>query len=285
MNAKAFKKVFGRIEKAPLWTRVLVVLGLALILGRTLGVGPWTKKPQEVQAPQQEVEFQEIASASGILEAEERAVLHFPTSGKLAWLGVEEGDTVRRWQAIAKLDTVKLNSDLQRARSDLREVEATLERVYDEVKGHEADETFEQKEKRTKAEVAKDKIWEAVVKAEKDLREAALISPIAGVVVSTGNLVAGQNVLTTNTIEIVNPASFVFTAQLDEIDYQKISLGQRATVRLDAFPEEEFSGEVILVGSATVTTKAGITAIPVKIKMPADERFIHGLNGDVEFLE
>lgn len=285
MNATTFKKVFGRIEKAPLWTRVLVVLGLALILGRTLGVGPWTKRPQEVQAPQEEVEFQEVISASGVLEVEERAVLHFQSAGKLVWLGVEEGDIVRRGQAIANLDTVKLNSDLQRARSDLREAEATLERVYDEVKGHATDETFEQKEKRTKAEVAKDKIWEAVVKAEKDLREATLVSPIAGVVVSTGGLIAGQNVLATDTIEIVNPASFIFTAQLDEIDYQKVSLGQKARARLDAFPEEEFSGEVVLVGSATVTTKTGITAIPVKIKITKDTRFIHGLNGDVEFLE
>lgn len=285
MAERTFKTVVERIKKTPLWVRVLVVLGVALILGRSLGAGPFRSKPQEVQVPQEEVEFQEVISASGVLQAEERAILHFQTAGKLVWLGVEEGDTVGAWQALARLDTTKINADFQRARSDLREAEATLERVYDEVKGHEADETFEQKEKRTKAEVAKDKAWEAVIKTEKDLKEATLVSPIAGVVIDTSNLVAGQNILVTDTIEIINPDSFQFSAQLDEIDYGRIKVGQAALVRLDAFPDEEFLGKVVLVGGATVTTKTGITAIPVKIKMAADTRFIHGLNGDVEFLE
>lgn len=268
-----------------MWIRILALAVVALVLGRILEVGPFRQKPEETQAPQEETQFQEIVSASGVLETEERAILHFQTAGKLAWLGVEEGDTVVRGQAIAKLDTIKLNADLQRARSDLREAEATLERVYDEVKGHEKDETFAQKETRTIAEVAKDKAWEAVIKAEKDLREATLISPISGVVVSTGELVAGQNVLTTDTIEIINTDSFVFIAQLDEIDYERVKLGQKVKIRLDAFPEEEFQAEVILVGGATTTTKTGITAIPVKITIPVDPRFIDGLNGDVEFLE
>jgi len=43
----------------------------------------------------------ESVSASGKVEAEEEAVLTFQTSGRLAWVGVKEGDRVEQWQAIA----------------------------------------------------------------------------------------------------------------------------------------------------------------------------------------
>lgn len=282
VDKKIFKEI-TKLARVPLWLRFVVLVIIVLVLGRALGAGPFTKKIPETQAPV--AEGPEVVSASGMLEAEERVLLHFQTSGKLIWLGVKEGETVGRWQAVAKLDTTRLNADYQRARSDLRSAEATLERIYDEVKGHEADETFAQKEARTIAEVAKDKAYEAVIKAQKDLQEATLISPIAGVVVETSSLVAGQNVLTSDVIEIVNPNSFVFTAQLDEIDYERIRVGQKARVSLDAFPDEEFPGEVTLIGRATIITKTGITAIPVKIKIPTDPRFIDGLAGDIEFLD
>ena len=93
---------------------------------------------------------------SGKIEAEEHAVLRFETSGQIIWVGVKETDIVRKGKLLAKLDTTSLNSTYQRALSDLRSAQATVERAHDDVKDHVSDETSTQKETRTAAEAARD---------------------------------------------------------------------------------------------------------------------------------
>lgn len=277
------KRPIKSFRAKPTWFQLLVVGIGVVFLGRLLGVGPFeTRQPEPEPIRVEEVE--EAISASGELQAGQRVLLHFQTTGRLAWLGVSEGDRVSKGQVIASLDTTKVKASLEQAEADLRSAQATLDRVLDEVKGHEEDENFEQREERTIAEVARDKAYWAKVKAEKDLADATLISPFVGIVTDISSLVVGQNVSLTDSIEIVGTGEFFFRALLDEIDYQGVRIGQKAEVFLDAFPDEVFTGEVVFISRSTTTTRSGITAIPVKIKIPADERFIHGLNGDVEFL-
>ena len=116
---------------------------------------------------------------SGEVKAVEHVELYFSTSGKIIWVGVKEGKIVKKGQALAKLDTTQLNADYQRALSDLRSAEATVQKIHDDVKNHSSDETFTQKETRTTAEVAKDKAYEAVKKAEDNLKNATLIAPFS----------------------------------------------------------------------------------------------------------
>lgn len=282
MNKKFLRRAVRQIRLAPRWTRIAAIVIILLVAGQLLGIGPLGKKKEQPKPVPVEQEIEGTVSASGELRAKERVLLHFQTAGKLVWLGVDEGNKVRKWQGVAQLDTTKLNSDLQRALSDLRTAEATLERVYDEVKEHKTDETFAQKEKRTIAEVAKDKAYEVVIKAQQDLKDAILISPIDGIVVDISEMVVGENVTVTDTIKIVGIDGFVFRAFLDEVDFQSVKLGQAAKVTLDAFPDEEFTGEVTYIGAATTKTPVGVTVIPVEVNLTSDERFIDGLSGDVE---
>ena len=54
----------------------------------------------------------EAISASGEVDASQKADLTFQGSGKLAWVGVKEGDTVKKYQAIASLDKRELTNSL-----------------------------------------------------------------------------------------------------------------------------------------------------------------------------
>ena len=83
----------------------------------------------------------ESVSASGEIDADQKADLTFQEGGRLIWVGVKEGDEVRRGQALAKLDTTVLNSAYQSARATLRAAEATVDNVHDQVKDHSGDET------------------------------------------------------------------------------------------------------------------------------------------------
>src|SRR3990167_5544115 len=51
---------------------------------------------------------------SGELDANEKATLRFPTSGRLTWVGVKEGDYVKKYQGIASLDKMELEKNLKK---------------------------------------------------------------------------------------------------------------------------------------------------------------------------
>mgnify|MGYP001571064119 FL=1 len=276
---------------------VIGAIGLFLFTQTPIGARFLGRTPQNLETEKVvKKDLRVTVSASGSITTENRATLRFQTPGKLAWINAQDGDAVTRGQALASLDTTKLNADYQRALSDLRAAQATLERVYDEVKGHETDETFTQKEKRTLAEVANDKAYEAVVKAQKDLNDATLVAPFDGIVTTvTEGMVAGNNVSPGDTIILVGTQTIVFTALVDEVDFGKVKADQKVIVVLDAFPNEEFSGEVLQIKKVAEQTSTGGTAIPVKISLPKDPRFISsdsekqapliiGLSGEAEFI-
>src|SRR3990167_3057303 len=109
--------------------RIVIILILAvLIFG-------W--KTYRSQRPKFSVETAKVTrssiteslSASGKIDATEKANLTFQTTGKISWIGAKEGNQITKGQAIAKLDTIKLNSDNQRALSDLRSTQATVDCV------------------------------------------------------------------------------------------------------------------------------------------------------------
>lgn len=279
-----FKNISQIISKNKRRVVVLIVIVLFILIGINLVTDNGNN-----EMVTQEVVRQDLAStisASGAIEGKNQATLHFNAPGKLAWVGVSQGDEVKKWQSLAQLDTVQLNANLQIARSNLRAAEATLDRIYDNVKGHDSDESFTQKETRTAAEVAKDNAYNAVLAAQNALTNATLIAPFAGTIVSiSDNFTPGANVSLTDTIIVADVSEFKFTAQVDEVDFGKIKLGQKAEISLDAFPDETFEGTVSYIGKAGVKTVAGGVTIPVEIQFDAKgQSMAVGLSGDVEFI-
>lgn len=225
---------------------------------------------------------------SGEINADEYAELVFQSSGKIAWVGASEGEWVRKGQALAKLNTTNLNADLQRARSDLRDAEATVERVHDDVKDHAGDETFTQKETRTASEVAKDKAYEAVLKAEENLRNATLTAPFAGLVTYVANPFSGLNILYSQTqFELVNPESIYFEVSADQTEVTNLSLDQKVKIILDSYIDQEFEGEITFISYTPKTGEVG-AVYKVKVSFPIEtidvRKFRIGMTGDAKFI-
>jgi len=49
--------------------------------------------------------LQETLAVTGEIDAKEKVSLHFQAGGRLSWVGVKEGDTVKKYAGIAALDT------------------------------------------------------------------------------------------------------------------------------------------------------------------------------------
>lgn len=227
-----------------------------------------------------------IVSASGVLTGKEQVSLKFKSSGKLAYLKVKTGDKVKRGQAIAGLDTQDLSITLQQALNTLRDKQATAEKVLDDVKGHDKDETFAQKATRTTAEVARDNAYDAVRAAQRAFQDAVIIAPFTGVVTQQADLSPGQFISPSDLIaQVTNFSEKFFLADVDETDITKVAVGQKAEITLNATGDKVLTGTVSEILPQTKTTTSGATTVTVKIKTNDKEiPAISGLNGQANII-
>lgn len=223
---------------------------------------------------------------TGEIEATEYASLSFETSGKLIYVGVKEGERVRRGALLGKLDTTALNAAYEQALNNLRRYEATVDSVYDSLQDHDDDETFAQKDTRTTAEVAKDNAYEAVVIAERNLKGASLYAPFDGVITNVTNPFSGPFLMSTQPqFEIVNPDTIYFGVTADQTEVTLLEEGMKVFITLDAFPEKEIEGTVSKIDFAPDPTEVGVV-YEVQVALPelSETDYRLGMTGDAVFV-
>ena len=270
-----------------------VIIVVALILRATV-----FKKEEELESYEvKKGSVEESIILSGAVNADEYASLRFPASGKISWVGVTEGDSVVKGQALTKIDTRNLNSDFERAKADLRDAEATVDKVHDDVKDSDADETLTERETRTAAEVAKDKAYEAYKKALENLQNATILSPFAGIVTLVSNPFVGLNVLLSETqIEVVNPETIFFEVSADQEEVASLYTGQDVVVVFDSLPDKEVKGKISFIGFTPKSNELGTVykikvsfnnlgeLTNIRIGMTGDSRFVLSKKEDVIYI-
>ena len=147
-----FTYIKGKITRR----RLIVLL---IIIAAIIGWKIYSNQKAEKEAETATIKIGDV-SEELILTGEIKADLHtqmrFPTSGKLGWIGVSEGDWVYKGQALASLNKTTLDAAYQQARSNLRKYDATVDRVHDDLKDKDETETFTEIETRVTAEASKD---------------------------------------------------------------------------------------------------------------------------------
>lgn len=140
-------------------------------------------------------------------------------------------------------------------------------------------------------------------RAEMNAEHMLLQSPLDGIVVhettfrggTFAQVSSGDEVRSgTLFMQIVNPRSMVLEGQLNQADSQKVRMGQRAEVRLDAYPDEVFEGRVrsvsaIAGGSSDGRSRSGsgdyVRQISVTIDIvDQDARIIPDLSASADIV-
>ncbi len=223
---------------------------------------------------------------TGEIKATDYASLQFNTSGTVAWVGVKVGEKVTKGQVLLKLDTIKLNAAYQVARANYRAAEANAQEVLDDVKGNDSDETFAQKNDRTAAETARDKGWDALMAAQKDLQDATLVAPFDGVVAIVNSESPGVNITAaTPQVVVVNPETLYFEVLADQTEVAFFEPGDTAEIVLDAFETGTLNATVTSVSIAPDSTETG-TVYPIRLALAAPEtlKYKIGMTGDASFI-
>lgn len=220
-------------------------------------------------------------SAAGVLTGKDTATLKFKSAGRIAFMNIKKGDTVHKGEILAGLDTRDLSISLQQAINDYRAKQATAEKVEDDVKDNDDDETFTQKETRTKAQAARDSAYDEVKAAQLALDNAVIFSPLDGTITQAPFL-PNQIITAADTIaQVVDWSERYFDAEIDEADISKISLQQPVIVTLNAYPDQLFDGIVSEITPITQKASNGATVIIVRIQLTQPPTYlISGLNGE-----
>lgn len=179
-------------------------------------------------------------------------------------LAVEEAEALHK----AVLDEVKLQGELQRATLRIDEIDRDLEVLH--VKRHETDLT----------RLVLRSPTSGLMTIEQQRRGSGDRQPYAvGDRLNPGTLFA----------RVVNPESMLVEASVNQSELEQFSVGQEATVRLDAFPGSAFKAKVTSIGA--LATRGGgreqfyVRTVPVTLQiLGADPRLLPGLSVSADVL-
>ncbi|KKU45803.1 MAG: hypothetical protein UX62_C0029G0002 [Microgenomates group bacterium GW2011_GWA2_46_7] len=112
------------------------------------------------------------------------------------------------------------------------------------------------------------------------LKLSRLTSPIAGILAHAPIHSVGVQVIVTDTWTVIDPSSLYFSADLDETDLKRVSVGQKVVVSLDAYPDRSIISSIYSISYSPKETTSG-TTYEVKIGLsPSDNQDLRlGLNG------
>lgn len=225
---------------------------------------------------------------SGEIDATEKASLRFQTSGLLTWVGVKEGDMVKKFQVLASLDKRELQNSMNQLLNTYSKTRADFDQTQ-----------IDNRDWTSNGTLAQDAIKRVLQKEQLDLNNsvlsveaknlalkfANLYTPIAGIVTKVDSPLAGQNITpATATFEVVNPESLYFSALADQTEVTKFKVGLQGEITMDSFTDKKYAAEVESIGFIPKTGETG-TVYEIKIKIKdGTENFRLGMTGDVRFV-
>jgi RND family efflux transporter MFP subunit len=230
---------------------------------------------------------------AGEIDAKEKVSLKFQTSGLLTWVGVKEGDTVKKFQTIASLDKRELQNSMSQLLNTYSKTRSDFEQAQSDNKNWETNGMTDVAREAIKRTLSKEQMdlnnsVLAVEARDLSLKFASLYTPIAGLVTKVDSPVAGQNITpSTATFEVINPKSLYFSALADQSEVTKFKVGQKGYITMDSFSDHKIGATV---ESIAFTPKAGETGTVYELKIIMDKEGTDsgeirlGMTGDVEFV-
>jgi HlyD family secretion protein len=134
-------------------------------------------------------------------------------------------------------------------------------------------------------------------RAEINVQKMVMNSPMNGIVVMQsivrngefGQIREGDQIAAGQPfMQIVDPSSMVLNATVNQVDAERLRLGMKAIIRLDAYPDIEVPGTLIGIGAMAKSSNfraRWVGEIPIRLKIEkVDHRVIPDLTGSAEIV-
>jgi len=303
-------------RRKPLWKRFSVWLLLAAALGAAAAYIGQRGRPLAVEiatvasaSPSQALA---VLNATGRVVAARRASVSSKATGRLEWLGVQEGQRVAEGAVIARLENrdvaasreqaaagvTAAEANLGQGQAELADAAAALKRArelarQDFVSGAAVD-TAEARHNKAQAAILS--LQAQIAVAQANLRAATVAfdqtlirAPFTGVVLTknanVGDILTPFSSAVGTTGAVVTMAdmsTLEVEADVSETSIARISVGQPAEIQLDAFAELRLAGSVSRIVPTVDRSKATLL---VKVRFDeTDPRALPDMSAKIAFL-
>jgi len=251
-------------------------------------------------------------NASGYVVADRKSAVASKLTGRLVYLGVEEGSRVKEGQVIARLENRDAAAARDRAAQNVAVARHGLEQAQAELanasldyarkktlaeKGTIARSVFDTAEARHRTATAAVEGQSAALRASQAALEEATVlldytnirAPFDAVVLTKnadiGDIVtplAATADAKAAVVTIADMDSLLVAVDVSESNIAQVKTGQPCEIRLDAFPDARFPGRVHMILPTADRSKASIT---VKVAfLERDPRILPEMSAKVAFL-
>jgi HlyD family secretion protein len=302
--------------------RIAIIVTIIALLGLALY---WFSRPKPLAVVVQAVTAGKVEATlantrAGTIEACQRTKLSTIIGGRIEYLGVKEGDKVKKGQLLLKLwnDDQQANAALARTQVTLsakRGDEACIAAVNAEKEANRQSElrakgfvsTSKEEAARTEADVRRAACTTAkadVAQAEAKFRatrteqgRVALYAPFDGTVAKiVGELgeystPSPPGVPTPPAIDLIDDSCLYVKAPMDEVDAPKIQVGQPVRITLDALPGQILPGKVRRVAPYVSAVEKQARTVDIEVDFDqaagsanAPGKLLVGYSADVEII-
>ncbi|KAB0666901.1 efflux RND transporter periplasmic adaptor subunit [Oryzomonas japonica] len=301
----------GAGKRTRLWVVVfaVIVAGVVLLAVQRRSVSIETTNVSQVFPTQSFT----LLNASGYVVAQRKAAVAAKTTGRLEWLGVEEGSRVTTGQVIARLENKDLEAAVRQNEAAVQNARSALDQVKAELV--DAKQAFlREKELLSQGIVARSEYDAAYARYKKAVAGVAgaeagvhvalaalrgatvnydysLIRAPFDAVVLTKNADVGDIITPLGAaanakaavVSIADLGSLEVEADVSESNLSVVKAGQPCEVTLDALPNTRFRGVVHTIVPTADRTKASVM---VKVRfVDTDPRILPEMSAKVAFLE
>jgi len=251
-------------------------------------------------------------NATGYVVAQRKASIASKATGRLEWLGVQEGSRVKKGEVIARLENQDVSAARDQSAANVRVAQANIEQAKAELA--EAQRQLERTEELLAQKFVSPSAYDtAVARADKaraavgssqaalgaaeagrrsadvSVEQTVIRAPFDGVVL-TKNANVGDTITPFSSaldtkgavVTMADMGTLEVEADVSESNLQKVKVGQPCEIELDAIPDTRFQGQVSRLvptvdrSKATVMTKISFREL--------DPRILPDMSAKVAFL-
>lgn len=186
--------------------------------------------------------MKDILVLPGETEAWQDVRVAADAAGRVEWIGPKEGQPVKEGELIAKIDAASLKAALDRAEAALKLAEDLYERrrkLFERniINQEELDKS------QTERTLARANFRQMQIEYERGFLKAPLTGLVNHLFVDEGEFIDKGKPFA----DVVNVDKIKINVNVPELDVRYLKVGQKAVVRVDAFPDREISGIVDFV--------------------------------------
>ena len=242
-----------------------------------------------------------LITASGELLAVQKVNVSPRQQGVLDQLLVDEGDSVEQGQLLALMDPGDLEDRLQERQALLRQAEATYRRKRDDFERQSqlyragvisADAFSEVENQMFSNQAAVIAARERIEQLQHEQGEQKIRAPFAGTITAryaepgafvTPTTTASATAGATSSSIVELSSGLEVSARVPESDIGRIAIGQPASIRVDAYPDERFDARVSEIAPRAVK-QDNVTSFEVKLQLINPPlKLLIGMTADINF--